>query len=352
MRFASIICVGLFLSSPLFAGRTIQTLWHGTQKLTHPVFDNLLASRGLERLKHIDQSGPLAYFGKAPFFSRYEHSVGVLSLLIKANAPIKEQVAGLLHDSSHTAFSHVGDHLFYKSNANKSYQDTVHLDFLKKGQADKITRPFGICLLDLCPDNPTYKALEQELPNLCADRIQYILHTAVLYHKISLDQAALIVDDLHFEKGQWYFTDQKLAKLFATPSLTFTQDLWGSPWNFVFYELFATTLKRALALKIISKEDLTEGTDVDVLEKLRKSKDPKILTSFGHFSKIHYTFSLTDFDQSPLHTKPRFRGVDPLVLSGGTLKRLTDLDPDYKKEFERIRSWCTKGYGITLLIKD
>lgn len=91
----------------------------------------------LQRLKYVDQAGPITYFGYMPYFNRYEHSIGVLALLQKANAPLNEQVAGLLHDISHTIFSHIADHLLYKSNLEKSYQDTVHLKFLKTMHVQK-----------------------------------------------------------------------------------------------------------------------------------------------------------------------------------------------------------------------
>ena len=69
----------------------------------------------MQRLKDIDQSGAARYLGvKLPAFSRYEHSVGVYALLKKAGALKKEQVAGLLHDASHTVFSHVGDYIWAK----------------------------------------------------------------------------------------------------------------------------------------------------------------------------------------------------------------------------------------------
>ena len=44
--------------------------------------------------------------------TRFEHSLGVFALLRRLRAPRREQVAGLLHDISHTAFSHAVDFVF------------------------------------------------------------------------------------------------------------------------------------------------------------------------------------------------------------------------------------------------
>lgn len=80
---------------------------YGSCKITEPVLIELLQSPVILRLKGINQLGiPPEYDPTNVFFSRYDHSVGVLVLLKKLGASLEEQVAGLLHDSSHTALSH------------------------------------------------------------------------------------------------------------------------------------------------------------------------------------------------------------------------------------------------------
>lgn len=55
----------------------------------------------------------------------YDHSMGVFVILRARGAPLEEQIAGLLHDVSHTAFSHVGDWVYGKENQDKDYQNDV-----------------------------------------------------------------------------------------------------------------------------------------------------------------------------------------------------------------------------------
>jgi HD superfamily phosphohydrolase len=315
------------------------------------LLEQLIESPTMQRLKKIDQSGPLTYFGLAPTFTRYDHSVGVLALLHKAGASQKEQVAGLLHDASHTAFSHVADHLFYESNAEKSYQDMIHLDFLEKMDVPKFTQAYGISLKDLDPDLSTYKALEQHLPDLCADRIQYIIHTGVVFEKISSTQAQNIMNDLQFKNGDWFFTNQESARTFADLSLNFTKELWGSPWNFVFYELFSDVLYQAIQIGLISFDDIKFGTDLAVLDRLIQTND------IGLKSKLDrlYRFNSDQFkvlpydDRASLRVKPKFRGVNPYVQQGNTYKRLTELDQSFALSFYQIKKWCEDGYAVKIL---
>ena len=57
------------------------------------------------------QAGPSAIAFAFKDVTRFEHSLGVHVLLGRLAADLKQQVAGLLHDISHTAFSHAVDFL-------------------------------------------------------------------------------------------------------------------------------------------------------------------------------------------------------------------------------------------------
>lgn len=349
MRFILVLLASTFLWSPLYAVRTIKTVW-GLHRINNPLLERLMGSKPMERLKAIDQSGPVAYFGLAPKFSRFDHSVGVLALLQKAKAPFKEQVAGLLHDASHTPFSHVGDLLFYKDNQAKSYQDLVHLSYLNRMKVTDITAPHDIHLEDLNPDLPCYTALEQHLPDLCADRIQYILHTGVLLDRVTESYATELIDNLQYTDNKWYFVDKKYARTMGDLSLRFTQEFWGVPWNCVFYELFARMLKHAMTLGLITEAELKQGTDQNILNKIYASKDPKLMEDIVKLSHIHKIYTVTTYDKGEINIKPKFRGVNPYILTNGSFKRLTDMDPVFYAEFERVKAWCQNGYGINLLV--
>jgi len=84
----------------------------GKISITEPVLIELIKSKPLQRLKAIDQSGYYEPWFPGTKHSRFEHSVGVCWLLKKYGAPIEEQIAGLIHDVSHTAFSHTSDYIF------------------------------------------------------------------------------------------------------------------------------------------------------------------------------------------------------------------------------------------------
>ena len=80
---------------------------YGMIQIDDPAVRALIASPSLQRLKEIDQAGFLTPFRpEEDKITRFEHSVGVYVLLKLYGASLEEQVSGLIHDVSHTAFSH------------------------------------------------------------------------------------------------------------------------------------------------------------------------------------------------------------------------------------------------------
>ena len=99
---------------------------YGQVKITEPVLIELIKSPALQRLKKIEQHGTWQLhkdYKQSYYFSRYTHSIGVMLLLRKFNASVEEQLHGLLHDVSHTVFSHVADFLFGDDPSKHDYQD-------------------------------------------------------------------------------------------------------------------------------------------------------------------------------------------------------------------------------------
>ncbi|MBC6133594.1 HD domain-containing protein [Listeria booriae] len=75
------------------------------------VLERLFKSDAMQRLAGVHQAGAAYLVQKNWTVNRLEHSVGVMLLVKKFGAKLDEQIAALLHDISHTSFSHVVDYL-------------------------------------------------------------------------------------------------------------------------------------------------------------------------------------------------------------------------------------------------
>jgi HD superfamily phosphohydrolase len=346
-RYFCALLISSYLSSISFS-TTIHTIF-GDIDSSDPILHNLLASQTMERLKDIDQGGPCVHFGHAPTFLRFDHCVGVWALLKRFDASLPEQVAGLLHDASHTAFSHVADTFFNGGETGEhSYQDSIHLKYLSS-QEDvmAIFLQYSFSLDDANSDLPLYNRLEQPLPDICADRLEYNLHTAILYGKLSGAEVNEILQHVKFEGEHWYFTDIGAALRFSSLPLDFNQTVWGVPWNMVLYDYFVDLLKKAIAINVIALEDFRNGLDSQIMEKLRQSENVDIKASLKLCENVKSSFDIIE-EEAPFDKKylPKFRGIDPWVMSDSKLVRLTELSPTFKEEYNAIKNWCIKGFKV------
>jgi HD superfamily phosphohydrolase len=316
----------------------------------------IVDSEAMQRMKGVDQSGPPRYFGPngsiVPKFSRYEHSIGVCALMKKFGASLKGQIVGLLHDASHTVFSHVGDYIFARNineNVQEAYQDKTHLDVMQKSKIEAILKKFGMSIEDL--DTKNNKLLDQPLPDMCIDRIQYNIHTGVILGLISEDDANKIINNIKFEDDKFFFTDRKLAKKLADISLYLTSAFWGAEWNTSMNIHLAHALRTALHVGAVMIEELYSRDEV-VMDKLLKSNNKTIQLYIQQCKNPHVKIESQQYRTE--HFTPKFRGIDPLVDDGtGKLKRLTELDIMFKNQFEVIKKRCKEGYDLELLsIRD
>ncbi|MFH1713125.1 MAG: HD domain-containing protein [Candidatus Jacksonbacteria bacterium] len=111
--------------------------------INEPVLIELIYSKPIQRLKGINQAGASQYAISGKTVTRYEHSLGVMILLKKFGTSIEEQIAGLLHDIAHTAFSHVIDFVFKDKNHNHKFHEKFHDKIIIKSEIPTILQKFG-----------------------------------------------------------------------------------------------------------------------------------------------------------------------------------------------------------------
>lgn len=318
----------------------------GVHEIRDPKIQQLISAPVMQRLHYIDQHGLIYYVFGFPPFTRFDHCVGVFALLERYGAPQKEQVAGLLHDASHTVFSHTGDMVFDAQHKQKSYQDDIHIWFLGEMGAAKPLERLGYSIHEMDPDMPGFQRLEQNLPDMCADRIQYNLHTAYIFDKLTRADVNEILDDLHFDDGKWYFTNRDSAYQFAQWPMFFTENFWASAINEVLNFWGGEMLKRALEIDLITTDDIHFGYDLAVLKKLETSDDSQIKKLWHKIYHPHGYFEQVFDDSYTYISHPKFRGIDPWVKKGNKWARLSELNPSFKAEFDRIKSQLKEGLRI------
>lgn len=320
---------------------------YGNFEITEPILCDLLRSNTIQRLKKINQSGIAHYVKENAPYTRYDHSVGVFVLLKYYNANLKEQIAGLLHDASHTVFSHVADLVFNHNSNKESYQDSIHEWFLLQTDIPKILQNYKLSLREVLHKNNGYFALEQDLPGLCADRIEYNLKTGVIENIITEKDVEEIIQDLKFNDNNWFFTNKEQAYKFANISLELTEHFWTSANNMLIYKFASEMLLHAIKNNIITSQQFHFSTDDVIWEILNNCNDNKIKLFINKIinHKDSYEIKKDNYD---LHCRGKFRGVDPLVKNNNKLIKLSEIDHKYHDKFHSVKKIVSQGNYIKL----
>jgi hypothetical protein len=345
-----IICISLVATYSFFTKKnsckqnatTLKTLY-GTFTITEPILIDLLNSQAVLRMKELKQFGILHHIQDFGIYNRYIHSVGVFVLLRKYGASIEEQVAGLLHDVSHTAFSHLSDTIFAnKSDIHNSYQDNIHEWFLERTDIPKIIAKYDYTINDFMHKSGKFFALEQKLPDLCADRLEYFLYEHALQQggankTKNKEFTMFILDNLHFENNTWYFSNIDAALAYANLTLNIPQTSWMSKWSKYVSNKAAKMIKRAVEIKLIDQSMIHFGTDQEILAKLTNCSDPQIKNLMYKICNHAECYNLGSKDNHTLCLKRKFKGVDPYVQTKNGLQRLTKLDSNFAKKYNSTK---------------
>jgi len=320
---------------------------YGTIEINEPVILDLIESPSVQRMKGVDQHGYFEPYFPGTAYSRFEHSLGVFILLKKFGASLLEQIAGLIHDVSHTVFSHVADYVYSNGSGEKqNFQDEVFEEFIEKSEIPEFFKKYKINYKDILDDS-RFPLKEKELPDLCADRIDYFLRESKVTNKATQKEIDEFVDNFTIIDNLWVFKDKNLAKKYAYLFLEINNWFWSGVESAVMFKSTGDLVKYAIDKKILTKEDLFT-TDEAVWAKIRPAVEEddnlKSLVDRANNKFKYKSYSRDDYD---LHALCKSRVVDPLFLEDKILKRVSEIDSEFFKLKEKYSK--PKEYYIKFL---
>lgn len=299
---------------------------YGNFEITEPVILDLINSTTFQRLKEIDQAGYFEPHFHGTAHSRFEHSIGDYLLLKMYGAPIEEQIAGLIHDVSHSAFSHCIDYVLDAgSEKTHNHQDNVFDEFVRKSEITEIFKKYNLDLGYIL-DDKNFPLKENDLPDLCSDRIDYSLRTATIFKEI--ENGKYFTDNLLAENGKWIFKNFESAEKYAELFLKLNTDYYAGLPSAVMFRTVGDYLRYALSKNYISETDLYT-TDKIVLDKIEPyiKADSNLSLLFDRMNnKIGFRNDPNDYN-GKVFCKSRV--VNPLCFHEGEIKRVSDVKPSW-----------------------
>jgi len=235
------------------------------------VFDGVLAelvqTAEMQRLKKIHQNGAIFLVDPSIDTTRFEHSIGVTHIVQRLGCSREEQIAALIHDIPHTAFSHVADLVFDRK--DEDFHEDYFQQFIKDSEIEAILKAHGFDTSYILNED-NFPALEQPLPQLCADRIDYCLRDLWKSDMIGQENIQQILNGLERKDSRIVATNEETARELMEQFITLNTEFFMHPAYDAANILFAELLQDALERGILDHEDLFQ-TDRYVLTQLKQS---------------------------------------------------------------------------------
>ena len=312
--------------------------------IIEPVLEEVINTKEVQRLKNIHQGGASYLVNPNWNVTRYEHSIGVMLLIRIMGGSIQEQIAGLLHDISHTAFSHVVD--FALENKDENYHEKIFENIIENSMIPYILKNYGYAYKDIVYDESKWTILEKSAPDLCADRIDYTLRDMFNYGFISRKEIEGFLKHLILFNDELMISSIELAEWLVE---TYCKEVIGffmNPLNVYGNDKLSKAIKVAIRLGEVDLNDMLMD-DEYVFKLLKKSKSREVLElveSLNNNARV--IEDSTDYD---IHQVNELRLIDPKVVIDKLVYRASDKSIKVKSLNKRALEKSKEGVFIKIL---
>lgn len=297
---------------------------YGTVQIKEPVILAVMDSAAMRRLGGIQQHGISGLIGLTNPITRREHSIGAMLLVRRLGASLPEQLAALLHDVSHTAFSHVIDYVFDGHNS-QSYHDEMKESYLSGTDIPAVLAEYDFDWHDFL-DERRYPLLEQPSPALCADRLDYFLRDGPGLGLMTAEQIQWALSHLIVHNGRIGVDDLDAARWLGDTYMAADKASWANFHEVGLYELTAQAIRLALQKEILTEADIW-GTDEPAWAKLQQTAEPEIQAIVALIRPE--TQFVWDEEKPDFRISTKLRTIDPDVLMDGAFRPLSSLDAEF-----------------------
>ncbi|CAH7690663.1 hypothetical protein BY996DRAFT_4578999 [Phakopsora pachyrhizi] len=329
---------------------------YGTVCIDSPCAIEIIDLKDFKRLKNVLQHGITALIGclPTPSISRFDHSLGAMILVKSAGGTEEAQLAALLHDVAHTAFSHVVDYVF-----DYVVHEVEKFQYLETTKIPQILRKYGFNPERILNEE-LFPLLELPSPEICADRLDYGLRDSVSFGFLSLKESQEIFESILSIDGQLVLSSMRAASILANAYLDSDQNVWADPCQTYLYRLTAKVIKAALLEGTIDRSFLWKTGDQELWELLNQKcsrSTKKLIAQINGHCKVTeidpsqmidpeekiFEIDSSDFldgdgDQKLIRMKLKLRAIDPLVRTSESeevrLKRLSEINPDFSRRLK------------------
>lgn len=281
------------------------------------------------------------------FYSRLDHSIGVALIIWNFTGDKAQALAGLLHDVSTPAFSHVAD---FRNN------DALHQESTESGNARIIRsnealaallEKEGLSLEDVV-DYHRYPVADNPMPKLSADRLEYMYMTGLIMEGLwSLEDIKRSYEDLSVMQNEMMETELGFNTLAIAEEYCLrccrTGMIMIKNENKLTLSLLAHICTLAIQSGIMNESDFYHYSEAEIMDRFEAVKDSRFRTLLRTYREME---AIIRSEQKPagsfsvrLEVKRRY--INP-VWKG---ERLSAISRTAAKEIERLLTYKDATYA-------
>lgn len=276
-------------------------------------------------------------------YSSLDHSIAVALIIWNFTHDKKQTLSGLFHDIATPAFKHCIDFL------NGDYMDQESTEELTKKFIEnsndimELLKRDNIDIEEVC-DYHIYPLADNETPHLSADRLEYSLSNYLIVFKPNtLEDIKEIYNDIEVQKNEdgiieLGFKTKKIARQFVKNTSRLSICYRDDATRF-YMQAIADILKKVSEEGLITKKDLYELKEVEVIDIIKKSKYKDVFNYLINITKVNVSKEKpTDIYYVKHAAKIRY--IDPLFNG----KRISNQCKIANKMIEKNLSYKMDNY--------
>ena len=258
------------------------------------------------------------------FFSTLDHSVAVALIVWHFTQDKKQTLSGLFHDIATPVFKHCVDFLNGDYMTQESTEDLTTNKIKNSKEILALLERDKIDVAEV--DNyHLYSIADNDTPKLSADRLEYSLSNALFtYRMLNYDSIKEIYDDIEIQLNEENeielgFKTKRIARNFVkvTSKLSI---IYREDRTRYSMQLLADILKRLSNENKISKKDLYELKESDIINIIENSKYNNIFNIWKNAKKVK-TSKEEPKNVYYVHHGAKVRYIDPLFNGERISKR-------------------------------
>lgn len=285
-------------------------------------------------------------------YSSLDHSVAVALIIWNFTKDKKQTISGLLHDIATPCFKHCIDFMNGDHEKQESTEELTTTIIQNSKEIMGLLNRDEIKLEEVS-DYHIYPIADNDTPRLAADRLEYTLSNGLgVRTKLwDLDEIKKIYKNIKVQINEdgieeLGFHDKEIAEKFVDTMSKLSTFYISNETNFSM-QFLADIMKKMSEKNLVSKQDLYNLSEQEVIEKIENCQLGKIAECFKTWRNASFLPQSDDFIDGIycIHVKNKKRYIIPLIQEDEKYIRINDVSETAKQSIENFLNYVPKKYA-------